>query len=276
MTERGPAYRNFVSAIGYAASHDGIHFVRQSEPLISPDQTWDRYGCEDPRITRFSDTFYIFYTAMNAPAYTLGASRIGLATTEDFTRVRKRGVVGPPTHAKAAALFPEPVAGKIAMILTLEPDTPSSSIAVAFFDDLDQLLHPSASYWNHFLSSLDQHIVLPPPDGVYRGPEVGAPPLNTSEGWLLIYCGAAIGRVWSIDAVLLDPVDPRKVLRRSSGPILKPERSYETGGLTPNVTFPGGAMIVDEAVYVYYGAADTCVCLATCRVEDLLASLCEC
>lgn len=266
-------YKNFISSVGYATSQDGIHFQRHNKPLLRPDKEWDRYGCEDPRITKFEDKFYIFYTAMSSPAYTPGVSSIGLAITKDFKKVRKYSVVGPQIDAKAAALFPERVNGKIAVIFTWQPGTPLSSIAVAFFDNLKQLLHPTKFYWKSFLSSMNQHIVLSPKRGVLMGHEVGAPPLKTPRGWLLIYCGENKKEVWSVSAVLLDLKNPQKIIGYSKRPILKPEKKYEIKGLIPNVTFPEGAVVVKDKLFVYYGAADKTCCLAICNLNDLLKSL---
>jgi predicted GH43/DUF377 family glycosyl hydrolase len=270
-------YKNFISSIGYAKSKDGIHFQRYQKPLLKPDQKWDYCGCEDPRITKFEDKFYIFYTAMNFPAYTPNISRIGLATTKDFKKVQKHGVVGPDNNAKAAALFPERINGKIAIIFTWQPETPHSSIAIAYFDNIKQLLHAPKSYWPKFISSIDKHIVLPPPKKVIRGHEVGAPPLKTSHGWLLIYCGADRGLAkkgtWSISAALLDLKNPKKVIAKSKKPILAPKKSYEIKGLVPNVTFPGGAVIVKDKLFVYYGAADKSIAMANVNLNSLLKEL---
>src|SRR5512146_693095 len=56
--------RLHLSTIGYAYSGDGVHFKRRRQ-LIVPEEPWELYGCEDPRITKIDDTFYIFYTAIS-------------------------------------------------------------------------------------------------------------------------------------------------------------------------------------------------------------------
>lgn len=264
-------FENFVSDIWLAKSKEGINFTLSSEPFIKADKSYDIYGCEDPRVTKFEDEFYIFYTAMSVPAYTPFGSRIGLATTRDFKEVHKYGVIGPRSNTKAAALFPERIHGKLAMIFTREPDTPDSSIVIAFLDNVDQLLNLPESYWEKFTSSLDKHLVFPAPEGCLRGPEVGAPPLKTPNGWLLLYCGPAYGRnMYSISAALLDLENPRKVLRAPKELILEPKENYELEGLTPNVTFPEGAVIMKDELFVYYGGADRTCCVATCKLDDLI------
>lgn len=266
-------YKNFISSIGYAKSKDGVHFRRNQKPLLLPDKKYDQYGCEDPRITKFEDKFFIFYTAMNSPAYTPGISRIALATTKNFKEVQRYGVAGPESNAKAAVLFPEKIKGKIAMIFTWQPDTPDSSIAITFFENIKQLLYPTKSYWNNFFSSVNKHIIFSPPKGCFHGYEVGAPPLRISKGWLLIYCGATKKEEWSISAALLNLKNPQKVIAFTEKPILTPEKEYEAKGLVPNVTFPGGAVLVKDKLLVYYGAADTYVAVASVNLNSLLKEL---
>src|SRR3989344_4712404 len=111
-----PGFRlkNQVSHIGYAESKDGINFERRDVPFISPDTVYDRYGCEDPRMTKIDDTFYITYTAIDAPLEDRNRKaniRIALATTKDFITVTKHGIIGPEKTSKASALFPEKVNG---------------------------------------------------------------------------------------------------------------------------------------------------------------------
>jgi predicted GH43/DUF377 family glycosyl hydrolase len=112
-------------------------------------------------------------------------------------------------------------------------------------------------------------------ENTFRGPEVGAVPIKTPDGWLLIYCNANVSDhpEWTISAALLDLHDPRKVLAVTKDPILKPETDEERHGVVNNVTFPEGAVVVGEDLYVYYGSGDQGICLATCRLEDLLTHL---
>lgn len=268
---KNKGYKNYISSIGYATSKDGIHFKRFSKPIIKPEYRWEHYGCEDPRITKLGNAYYIFYTSLSEPAYGKKEGvRIALAVTKDFKKIKKYGIVGPDIKSKAGAVFPERINGKIGMLLTLQPDTPNSSIAYASFEGINQL--KQKGYWKNFENSLDEHIVLSPPKGCMRGHEVGAPPLKTKKGWLLIYCGAARKKIWSISAALLDLKNPRRVVSHSKQ-ILRPEKWYEIRGLVPNVTFPSGAAIVKGKLFVYYGAADKTCCVATCNLNDLLKEL---
>ena len=269
-------YKNYISSIGYATSKDGIHFQRYTKPLIIPEYKWERFGCEDPRITKLGDRYFIFYTALSYPAYSERGGRIALATTKDFKGVAKWGVVGPNIKSKAAAIFPEKINNKIVMLFKNEASIKKAKncIQIAFFDSEKQLLKKSEDYWENYIKNIDNFTLLSPTRG-WEGKEVevGAPPVKTSKGWLIIYAGIAKEKVWSVSAALLDLRDPKKVIAHSKEPILKPEKKYEVEGFTPNVTFPEGAVIVKNKLFVYYGAADKTCCLARCNLNDLLKSL---
>lgn len=268
-------YKNYISSIGYAKSKDGLHFERRKYPIIKPQYQWERFGCEDPRVTKLNDTYYIFYTALSEPAYstTERGIRIALATTKDFKKIRKYGVVGPNITSKAATLFPEKIQGKVSMVFTWRSDSPDSSIAYVTFENESQVIRPPKGYWEKISADIKKHLILQAPKSCLRGPEVGAPPIKTKKGWLLIYCGAAQKRIWSISAALLDIKNPQCLIAKSRGPILEPEKPYELRGLVANVAFPSGAVIRGNKLFVYYGAADKTCCLATCNLNQLLKSL---
>lgn len=268
----GGGYTNYISSIGYATSKDGLHFKKKPLPLIKPDRPWDKFGCEDPRVTKFRNTYYVLYTAMSKPAYSnKEIPGIALATTKDFKKIQKHGLIGPApdqVRAKAAAIFPEKINGKIGMLFTFHPDRPDSSILYTEFKNTSDLIRPPKNYWDKVLNNIDQYAIILPPNNSLRGPELGAPPIKTKKGWLLIYCGPAVGKkVWPIHAVLLDLKNPKKILWQSRGPILKPEKSYEKKGIVNNVTFPEGAVIKDGKLMVYYGAGDKFCCLATAPIS---------
>lgn len=265
-------YSNYMSSIGYAKSKDGIHFERQKTALIKPDHLFDKFGCEDPRITKFEDTFYVFYTAMPKEAWSHHETPgIALATTKDFKTIKKYGLIGPnpkKVRAKATTIFPEKINGKIGMLFTYHPDRPDSTICYTEFKNVKELCRPPKNYWDKILKNINRYAVIQSPRNSLRGPEVGAAPIKTKKGWLLIYCGPAIGKkVWPIHAALLDLKNPKKVRWQSKGPILKPEKSYERKGMVDNVTFPSGAIIKNEKLMVYYGAGDKYCCLATTNLN---------
>lgn len=265
----------YMSSIGYAESTDGIHFTRFPKPIISPDQEYEKkLGCEDPRVTKIGDTYFLYYTAVGGDED--WEVRIALATSKDFKTWKKHGIIG-PRHAtsKAAVLFPEKINGHYIWFYTWEADSPLSSIIQVKYQDLDEVIHSPRSLIEESIESFDNHVVFSPPEGVYRGAEVGAVPIKTKDGWLFIYCNANVSDhpEWTISAALLDLKNPRKIIAHTKEPILRPETEDELEGVVDNVTFPEGAVIVGEELYVYYGSGDQGICLATCKVDELLHHL---
>jgi predicted GH43/DUF377 family glycosyl hydrolase len=272
LNRPGYYFKNQVSYIGYAESKDGINFERKDNPFISPDTDCDRYGCEDPRVTKIGDTFYITYTAIDGPLEDRERRpnvRVALATTKDFITIKKHGIIGPSARSKAAAFFPEPVKkGKIGLLMSVSSDSANSRVVTRYYDSIDDALRTSSDDWNIFLNT--DRSTLKTEWWLHRGPELGAAPIKTDRGWLLIFSAESMSDTWTIGAALLDINDPDKLIARTSGYILQPATNYERDGLVPNVTFPEGAVIVGDKLYVYYGAADTVIGLATCKLNNLL------
>ena len=271
----------YMSSVGYAQSRDGVHFERRARPLISPDQPYESgLGCEDPRVTKLGDTYYLYYTAV-ADAKPNHQVRIALATTKDFVTVQKHGIVGPRgSKSKAAALLPEAINGDYIWYYTWQSDRPASSIMHARYQSLDELTSPPADRIARSLEYYGDHVVVEPRPrqvngitrGVERGPELGAPPIKTPVGWLFIYCGTNTEDhpEWNISAALLDSAEPWRVIAQTPEPILRPETPEELEGVVNHVTFPSGAVVIQDELYVYYGSGDQGVCLATCKLQDLL------
>ncbi len=273
-----PGKGSQISSIGYAASRDGKTWTRRDSPVLSPGQPYDEDGCEDARVTKIGDTYYLYYTAISRPNDYDWVVRIALATSKDGLTWQKHGIVGPAgTRSKAATLFPEQINGKYWWFYTWEADHPSSTIMAVAADNLDQVVSPPAGQIAHTLENYETFAVFAPQDQVptERGAEVGAPPIKTDAGWLFIYCNANTSDhpEWTIKAALLDLEDPRHVLAETADPILAPETAEETGGVVANVTFPEGAVVVGDELYVYYGSGDQGCCLATCKLADLMSEL---
>lgn len=258
-----------LSTVGHATSSDRVHFSKRSQ-LITPDQPWEKFGCEDPRVTKIGNTFYIFYTALSHFPPTPEGIKIGLAITDDLQTIKVKHQVT-PFNSKAMALFPEKINGKLAAVLTANTDLPPSKICLALFDKEEQIWQPS--YWNDWYENLDHHTLALLRNN-HDHLEVGAPPLKTESGWLLIYCYIknylSAHKSFGIEAVLLDSKNPLKIIGRTEEPLLTPEKNYEQAGKVPNVIFPSGALIHQNTLGIYYGAADTTCCLATCNLDELL------
>lgn len=258
-----------VSSIGHALSKKGLQF-RHRRQLIKPEHDWERFGCEDPRVTKLGGKFYIFYTALSTYPFCAEGIRIGLAITRDFRQIEAKYLVT-PFNSKAMALFPGRIGGKIVAVLTANTDNPPAKIGLAFFDDEEQIW--SHEYWEGWYTFLDDH-TLPLQRTREDHIEVGAPPIRTNHGWLLIYSYIqnyfAPPPIFGIEAVLLDLENPAKIVARTEKPLLVPQEVYERYGRVPNVIFPSGAFVKGKTLYIYYGAADTTCALATGRLSTLL------
>jgi beta-1,2-mannobiose phosphorylase / 1,2-beta-oligomannan phosphorylase len=257
----------YVSTIGYASGSDGVHFTWNDKPFIGPDEPFNIFGAEDPRISKIDDMYLITYTALHRPAFDpVDGVRIALATTRDFRTIESNTLVGPPHRDKDAVIFPERINGKIVMLHRIVPD-----IQIMYFDSLEQLIHPPAGLWDEHMRSLDNHVVLSS-EFEWEEKKVGAgpTPVKTAAGWLLIYHGVDRNHVYRMGVALLDHEDPRIVIARANVPVLEPELEFELHGDVPNVVFPEGAVVIDGILHVYYGAADLVVGHAKIPLDDLL------
>src|SRR3989338_4567558 len=261
-----------MSTIGYAKSLDGVHFSSRRQ-ILKPEEEWEKFGCEDPRVTKIGNKFFIFYTAISSFPPNPDSIKVAVAITSDFQKIEERHLVT-PFNAKAMALFGEKINGKYAAILTVDTDNPPAKMAIAYFDKLEQLW--DKNYWEKWQRSLDDNI-LPSLRNLEDHVELGAPPIKTADGWLIIFSYIkdyfTSDKIFSLEAALLEDNNPLKLIGRSSSYLLVPETDYETKGLIPDVVFPSGAIIKNDELGVYYGAADNYCCLATCNLEELLKTL---
>lgn len=261
-----------LSTIGYSCSETPFSF-KQTQQLIKPEEDWERFGCEDPRVTKLDDTYYIFYTALSAYPFQAQDIRIGVALTKDFQTITEKHLVT-PFNSKAMALFPEKINGKYAAILTTDTDKPPAKISLAFFNKISDIW--CESYWEKWYASLENHII-PLLRSSQDHVEVGAPPIKTEHGWLIIYSYIknyfTDTRVFGIEAVLLDLKNPVQVVGRTKQPLLVPEKEYELKGDVPNVIFPSGALLENKKLFITYGGADTTCCGAELNIDDLLNSM---
>ena len=263
-----------VSTIGYVSSTDGIHFKNRHQ-FIKPDNDWEKFGCEDPRVTKINGKFFIFYTALSNFPFCAECIKVGVAITNDFKKIKEKHLVT-PFNSKAMSLFPEKVAGRYAVVLSVNTDIPPTRIAVAYFDREEQMWSPT--YWEGWYSLLNDNIIplqRSPKDHI----EAGAPPIKTKYGWLLIYSYIqnyfSPPAVFGIEAALLDINNPQRIIARTDKPLLVPQEEYEKYGKVPNIVFPTGALVKDGILYIYYGAADTTCAVATCKLETLLEDMLE-
>lgn len=255
---------NRVSRLGYARSSNGTEVHDRSErPVVGPSAGWEEFGCEDPRITLFDGRYYVTYTA-----FSRRGPRIALASTVDFENFEKHGLIGPDRDDKDCVIFPERIAGKIAILHRLE-----SKIQIAYFDNISHLEN-SKDFWKSYVEHLDDYEVIRSKfPWEQRKVGVGPPPIKTDRGWLLVYHGVSIDHIYRAGAMLLDPEDPSRVIARSREPILEPQMQFERRGVVSNVVFPEGATVVNGTLSVYYGGADTVCCVAYAPLKQFLDEL---
>ncbi|MEK7518047.1 MAG: hypothetical protein AAB583_05890 [Patescibacteria group bacterium] len=262
-----------LSTIGYAQSLDGITFTKQGQ-LIKPETPYEKFGCEDPRITKLDGEYFVFYTALSDYPFYPAGIKIGLALFSDFTKPIEKHLVT-PFNSKAMTLFPEKINGKYAVLLTVHTDLPPARICLALFDKKEDIW--SQTYWNKWYQDLSDHIV--PLQRMNSDQlEIGAPPIATDHGWLLIYAhiqhySHPHERIFAVEAAILNRNDPQKILARTDYPIMVPLEEYELKGNVPNVVFPSGAIVENDTISVYYGATDTTCCLSYFGLTDLLKEM---
>ena len=261
-----------ISTVGYAESSDGYHFEKRRQ-LIIPEYEWEQFGCEDPRVTKIGDTYYIFYTALGVYPFAADGIKIAVATTKDFKKIHEKHLVT-PFNAKAMVLFPEKINGKYVAMLSAHTDAPPVITALAEFDRLEDMW--SEEFWEKWHKNIEDHrIVLRRGDNDHV--EIGSAPIKTKDGWLLIYSHIqnyfSENKIFGIEAMLLDLENPAKIVARTSGPLLVPEETYEEFGQVPNVIFPSGSFVSGKKIYIYYGATDTTCCRASVNLDDLLRSI---
>ncbi|OYT35127.1 MAG: hypothetical protein B6U87_00930 [Candidatus Aenigmarchaeota archaeon ex4484_52] len=275
-----------LSTIGIAKSKDGINFTDQKK-FIFPQNQWERFGCEDPKITKFRNKYYIFYTALSQYPFRASGIKVAVAISRDLETIEEKHLVT-PFNAKAMALFPDKINNKIWCIFSFNTDSPPTKICLAKFNNEKEIW--SYEYWSKWYKNHEKYMLnlkrrqgypvevgnegcLNQKDHV----EVGAPPIKTKYGWLLIYSYIknyfSSNPVFGIEAILLDLKNPLKIIARTLGPILIADEYYEKIGLVPNIIFPSGAIIKNKQIYLYYGSADTTCSLAFIDSSSLFSQM---
>ncbi len=213
----------------------------------------------DPRVAKIGDTYYIVWCTEFG-----GCPAIGLGSTRDFRNfVRHENVCVP--FNRNGVLFPRKINGKYMML-----SRPSDSGHTPF-GDIYISESPDLVYWGRHRK------VMSSGGGWWQDLKIGAGPvpIETTEGWLLFYHGVnntCNGYVYSMGAAILDIDRPSKVLYRTRDFILTPEKNYECVGFVPNVIFPCATLHDADTgrIAIYYGAADTYVCIAYTLVDELV------
>ena len=291
------------STIGYCKLEGPLKVVERKEsPLLIPMFDYESHGIEDPRIVKIDDVFYMTFTAYD------GVNAMGsLATSTDLVTFERHGIIVPQVtfeefkrlaecnahlnekyerfHVhnnilnnpdrkmllwdKNLVFFPRKINNKFYFLHRIRPDIQIASV--------DNIIDLNAKYWTDYFLHFNNNIVLCPKhkhEISYIG--AGCPPIETPEGWLVIYHGvhdSAAGYVYSACAALLDLENPSKEIARLPHALFKPELEYEVEGYVHNVVFPTGTALFDDKLYIYYGAADDQIAVASVSLKDLITEL---
>lgn len=291
------------SSVGYCRLKGPLTVEeRFDSPVLFPQYGYESHGAEDPRIVKIEDLYYLTYTAYD------GVNAMGaLAVSKDLPHFEKLGLIVPQItfdefrrlagskgainekyiryndhrHIteekdkkiflwdKNVIFFPRRINGKLYFLHRVRPD-----IQIVAVKDLQEL---TTEFWQNYFLHLDEGIVLSPKykhEVSYIGG--GCPPVETEYGWLLIYHGVhdtVKGYVYSACAALLDLQNPQKEIARLPYALFKPEYEWELRGEVNNVCFPTGSVLIEDTLYIYYGAADERIACASVSISELLKEL---
>lgn len=255
------------SHLTFARSKDGkTNWQIDETPTVKPDPAFheEQWGIEDPRIVFLEERQEYAVTYVS---FSKDGPMVSLALSKDLHTFERRGTMLPPED-KDASLFPRLINGQY--VLIHRPIIRGEAhIWIASSPDL--------KFWG------DHRILIPYRPGWWDSTRVGLgpPPIETEEGWLVIYHGVrmtASGSLYRVGLALLDLDEPWRLIRRCDDWVFGPHEPYERIGDVPGVTFPTGAVLNKETgeLSMYYGAADTTVCLATAKITDLVQKVLSC
>jgi predicted GH43/DUF377 family glycosyl hydrolase len=259
-----------VSTFGCAVSTDGFTIdERFDQPIYRGKSVYETNingieysGAEDPRVSEIGDRLYFSYTAYNGKVARVAVISI---LTKDFLDRKfdawsEPSVISPDyVDDKDSCILPEKFDNKYMVFHRI-----GLNACADFVESLD-FVHP-------IIRCIE---IFGPRPGMWDSAKVGiaAPPIKTKKGWLLFYHGISDHKVYRVGVMLLDLKNPTQVLARSASPILEPEMDYEMSGVVPHVVFPCGVVVRKDTVYMYYGAGDTVIGVATGSIKEILKAL---
>jgi len=288
------------SSIGYCKLDGPLKITQRSnKPILKPEHDYEKQGIEDPRIIFFEGKYFMIYTVYDGQN-----ALVAYATSKDLLKWTKKGIISPKISYreaikyfnksdlkekyfhfyelrrkyfgdnvllwdKDAFILPKRINNKIVMFHRFLPD-----IQIAYFKNFNELTH---NWWIKYLSNLKKYVVLEPCHNYEcRNVGGGAPAIETDKGWLLIYHSVeetTNGRLYHASAALLDRKNPCKIIGRLKRPLISPTESYEKYGDANHVIFPTGTARFGNRLYIYYGAADSRIAVASLDINNLLAEL---
>jgi len=258
---------DLISHVGLATSDDGIHFEREAEPVMSPTEAYEEFGCEDPRVSEIDGTYYLTYSGWDRKR-----ALLCLATSTDLRTWTKHGPLFPDfdtflpqgrgesgAWSKAGGILPVPIDGRYLMYFG------EGSIWYAWSDDL--------IHWTPCAN--DEPPVMAPVADTFTSylVEVGPPPIITSTGLVLLVHNAAVkhddGTVrYTCGQLLFSPDRPTEILAELRRPWLEPSSFEDRNGLVSNVTFVEGLVHFKGTWFAYYGQSDSTLGVASFRVGE--------
>jgi predicted GH43/DUF377 family glycosyl hydrolase len=253
--------QNGRSIIGRADSRDGYQFQVKQDPFLVPAEEgifaeYEKFGVEDLRICPFEDHFLLCYSA-----YSDHGVRIALARTENFETVERVALIS-QADMRNAVIFPEKIGDRYVRLDRPHTQIHPWSIWISYANELE--------YWGEskkVFSPLPYHW-----DEMKVGP--GAPPIKTDKGWLNIYHGAfktMDGAIYRLGVALHELSDPSKIIGIADSWILSPKDPWEISGYVSNIVFTCGAVPEpDGSVKIYWGGADSVMCVGTAKLDELV------
>ncbi|WP_090573483.1 glycosidase [Paenibacillus sp. OV219] len=281
----------FQCFFGLLESENGVNFKHVlDKPVIHPEQLGFPHGSiQDPRLVKFDDTFYLNYALRpcsmsyyptgvgipnnSRPSFPDGwgeeevhwRTRSSIATSKDLINWEFLCDTTPlDINDRDNILFPEKIGGKYALLRR-----PEEYIGEAYGTE-------KPAMWISYSEDLitwEDPILFATVEQEWEFKKIGGstPPIKTDKGWLVLYHGVGPDHIYRVGAMLLDLEQPEKVIARAPGFVMEPETYYEKFGLfIPNVVFPTANVVKDGLLYIYYGATDTAICLATVPLDDLV------
>lgn len=240
-----------VTYIGLAVSENGYDVsYRDPNPVFGPvsGDLWNKYGAEDPRITKIDDTYYIVYTAMTD--YGDHGGWLRYATTKDFKTFTDGGRLMPELEQRTSGFLPGKINDEFVLFHRPMPNMwISRSKDLIHWENMKCMFETKPGTW--YENKLG----------------IGAAPLETPYGWLLFWHGKNNRAEYSLGIMLLDKNDPSKIIKFQDEPILSCEMPYEKEGFVKNVVYTNGVVEFKDKYFVYYGCCDRCLSVATVDVE---------
>jgi len=241
-----------VSSLCLAISDDGYNFKKyRNNPIIQPTLPEEKKGCEDPRISKIGDTFYLTYTAYESYNQKKGNKiSISLATSKDLIHWKKHGSI--LKNTKAGYIYPKKINGEYLMFVG------DSNIKIARSKNLKNWKLDENSFLETRKTNFDSKLV-----------EVGPPFIELGDKIIMIYNSANDNLEYAPSYLVLDKQNPTKILYRHNKPILIPEKQFELFGKVNNVIFTEGLVKFNNNFFLYYGGADKYVGMATITETEI-------